>query len=101
MAEPPNTKYRQALPGFDLGPPQGSVHRDAGAKEGCSLNAGKPVGNLQSVTRGRLYEFGVTAVHSDPGNLLFDAKVFVTFTTESALPTCPVNPRYAHSVAQL
>src|ERR1700688_5158622 len=100
MAKPPNAKNRQALPGLDFCPSQGSVHRDPGAKKRGGLYAGKPVRNLQRVARGRLYEFGITPVYSHPGNLLFDAKVFITFTTESALPAGPVHPRYAHSVAQ-
>src|ERR1700731_5365105 len=101
MSEPTDSKNRQTLSRLDFGPPQGSVHRDPGAKKWCSLGAGKPVRDLQRVARGRLYEFGVTAIHSHTRNLLFDAKVFVTFATESALPAGPVHPRYAHSVAQL
>src|ERR1700686_5208486 len=100
MAEPPNAKNRQTLPGLDFCPSQRSVDRDPGAKKRGSLNAGKTVWDLQRVARGRLYEFGITPVYSHPGNLLFDAKVFITFTTESALPARPVHPRYAHFLAQ-
>src|ERR1700722_6534058 len=101
MAEPPNAKYRQALSGLDLGPPQGSVHRDPGAKEWRSLDAGKPFRNFQRVSRGRLHELCVTTVYSNARNLLFDAKVLVAFATESALPAGPGAPPYPPFFAPL
>ena len=61
--------------------------------------AGKPVGNLQGMTRGSLHEFCVSAVHGYAGNFLFYAQVLVAFTAEIAFAAGPVHPRNANAVA--
>jgi hypothetical protein len=99
VTEAADTENRQTLSGSDVGMPQGTIDRNSRTEERRSVDTGKSVGDLQSMTRGSLDEFCVSSVHAHPGNLLFDAEILIAFTAELAFAAGPVYPGNANSVA--
>jgi hypothetical protein len=101
VTEAADTENRQTLSGSDVGMLQGTIDRNSRTEERRSVDTGKSVGDLQSMTRGSLDEFCVSSVHAHPGNLLFDAEILIAFPAELAFATGPVHPRDANAIANL
>ena len=72
-----------------------------GTKERRRLKRRKSCGNLYGVAGRHFEKLREAAVHSYTGYLLFQAKVFVAFHAERALPAGPVNPRYSDPLTNL
>ena len=99
VTEAADAENRQTLACLDFGVLQGTIDRDPRAEKRCRVDAGKPVRNLQGMTRGSLHEFCVAAIYGYSSNLLFDAKILIAFAAEFAFAAGPVHPRDANAIA--
>src|SRR5271154_1669287 len=79
MTETAYTKNRHLLPGLDFRVLQSAIHGDARTEQRRDGSGGKPLRNLERVTRGSFHKLRVSTIHSDAGNFLVGAEVFVPF----------------------
>src|ERR1700745_820728 len=100
VAQAANAENRQPLAWADSSVFQGAIDCDARAEERRGVDAGKSVGNLQRMSRGGLYEFSVSPIHSYTGDLLFRTAIFISLAAELTFPTGPMHPRNANAISE-